>query len=396
MFCLALKKNKFLAVLIILAGVLGSPSLATAQNPREFVLASVQVTGSSRLPEHYLAEELKLLPGSKLNPQQLKDAQFKLYGLGLFKSVFLRLEKANAPKTAILHIELVDDPSVIGPWAIGSTFSLTQGEADSKALGQDSSPMGIRTELISRNLFGALHRGRFEIDMDGEGVYRNIAASYGFPRFSREGVQFDAHVQVTDISQRYMDAMGFGGVGSALWSYDIGIGTFQYGLMLLTNRPPRFEFPGFPKSITAPKVSFERETRLLTFFGSPGYRLKLSLLPSGSWEKTVLQGELGLTQNLGGWADFTIEGSIQGVGDRGLSQRYSSTLDIPLGSSDEQGSFFIKYQYGLDRYDDYELWGRSTTFGLRYHSFGLIAELAFKITRDPSLEGAIEGDPLYD
>ena len=243
---------------------------------KSLIIESIHIKGSDRLPSDFLENELKIKANVPLTKELLQDLQLKLYGLGLFESVILGIEKSEQQGHIKLNIDLRDDPSVVGSWAVGGTLSISKGEATTSAIGSESSPMGIRTEIIARNILTRLHRGRIEVDMDGQGIYRGISASYGFPRFSKEGVQFDSSIQVNDVRKRYMEGMGFGGRGSALWSYEAGAGTFQYVLGMFRNRLPRFGYPGFPSSIVAPQFSYEQETRLRQFFPTEGHRYKIT------------------------------------------------------------------------------------------------------------------------
>ncbi len=358
---------------------------------KQLTLAAVHVEGSARLPKNFLEKELFLTKGQNLTASMIEDIQLKLYGLGLFKSVLVSLEKTPVRGVVNLNIELEDDPTVLGAWAWGGTLKMTHGEASTQTLTEDQPPLGFSGELVSRNLFCSLHRGQVFIDIDSRGVYRNVSASYGFPRFSREGVQFDANIRVTDVEHRYWDAIGFGSEGSAIWNYDIGYGTFKYGLAILANRPPRFTVPGFPSSLAGPRFSFERETRLHRFLPTPGYRIQPSLLLTpGNYDKSVLRIDGASTHRLAD-AIITFSGTLQAVGSEGFSSRVSSQIDIPLDQQHDQGAMYLNIRYGHDSMDQQDIWGRSLTLGLRYHSFGFIAEFAVKVTDAPRLDQFDEG-----
>ena len=297
-----------------------------------------------------------------------------------------------------LNIEIEDDPSVLGPWAIGGTLMVTHGEPRAQTLTEDQPPLGFRGELVSRNLFGALHRGQIMVDIDSVGVYRNITASYGFPRFSQEGIQFDANLRVTDVEHRYWDAMGFGSEGTAIWSYDTGSGTFKYGLGLLANRPPRFTVPGFPKSLIGPKFSYEYETRLHRFLPTEGYRIQPSLLlPPGNYDQTLFRIDAAITEKFFGDSMISMEGALQSVGSLGVSGRFSIQWDIPLDQNQDQGalSTLIGNRASIATIG-ISFKGRSATFGLRYHSFGFIAELALKITDSPDFTEFNQSEAIYE
>lgn len=360
--------------------------IALHANPSGLKIQEIRIEGSHRLPSYFLSEELGLQPGATLDRDAVEEAQIQLYSLGLFSSVLVSLERGSERGNVILVITLEDDPTVLWKAAIGGTLKVTYDEEGSQTLAEDQPPLGAFGQIVSRNLFHSLHRGKVEFDIDGAGIYRHLAASYGFPKFSREGVQFDANISVTDVETRYLDVIGFGSRGSAIWSYDIGWGVLQYGLAMVANRPPRFSLPGFPSSVVGANIGFERETRLHGFLPSSGYRIAPNILiPPGDYENTVFSLSTEYTAILFWNSAATIGLDLQTVGSKGASGRFKAGWHFPFTDGTDKGAVFLEARGGFDRMEGNNLWGQSYTFGIRYHSFGFIAELAFKLTNAPKL-----------
>lgn len=356
---------------------------------RHYVLESISIQGSDRISVETLRRDLGLYEGLHLNDDVVMDTRQQLLGLGLFRSVLLFMKKGSAPGQARLVVDLEDDPTVLGTWAMGGHVRITHGEPDNQTtLNPQNPPLGYQVGLVSRNVFRERHRASALVDMDSKGIIREGHLAWGMPRFARESVQFDARLKVVDVSHRYLEAMAFGARGEAFWSQDMDEATLQYGVAMYLNEKPRFAFPSLPGTIAGPRIGYVRETRLLGFFPSSGLHYSGSfLLPPGATEDAVLELSGAGTLDLDRRAMFTLGGRLLTVGGSGLSSRLEGRVDVPLirpGSDGDMAGLYIRFRAGSDRYEDADLVGSSATFGLRYHSSGFIAELALKVTRMPA------------
>lgn len=355
-----------------------------------YKLESVEMVGSGRMTTDQLTAELGLAPGLPLDDRFVMTARSRILGLGLFKSAILMMRRGTEPGQAKLVIEVEDDPSVLTDWAIGGDLGITVAEDNAYAsLNSAEAPMDYRVGLVSRNAFGDLHRASAVIDMDHTGSLRSGQIAYGLPRFTHEAVQFDAEVSLSDPTYRYLDTLGFGGRGQGLWSLglDSRPGDVQYGVAMYVNNPPRFGMRGYPTSLAGPKIAYYEETRLRRFFYSSGHRFGASIVLSPiDPSQSVFEFSLAGTAQLTSWLYLTTTGDALTVGSKGVGLRAEGRLDLPLGhsaSSGEQGGLFLRLRGGQDRMGPYEFKGSSAIFGVRYHSSGFIAELAFRITHAP-------------
>ncbi len=383
---------KALCILILPAVLAGSGQAAE----RRLLLEKVDVTGSQRLPTAFLERELRLLPGVEVTEEELTADRNRLLGTGLFQSVQFFLSKGQNPGQARLNIELVDDPGVFGTWAWGGSLGLTQDQSSSDQLGGEFNPLSARAQIISRNLFNSLHRASAAVDYDGQGIMRGFHVAYGFPRFSQESVQFDARMEAADAQARYLDILGFGARGQAYWTFDQDNGTrIQYGLAIyMNNRGQRFSLPGFPRTLIGPKIGLYRENRLLSFRPSEGYSYGASvILNSQGLKKMGYELEGAVTENIFGPSMLTAQVQALSVGFESLSYRGSLRWEqpLPILEAASDPGIYLQFTHGTDQYKDFRFEGREARLGLRFHSAGLIADIALAFRTLPeSMKDVLE------
>ncbi len=375
---------KVLSLLTLLGALAGSGQAAE----KRLLLEKVEVTGSSRLPSAFLERELHLVPGSSPSEQELGDDRNRLLATGLFQSVQFFLQKGQTPGQAVLRIELMDDPGVFGSWAWGGALNLTQDQNASENIGGEFNPLSARMQLISRNLFNSLHRASSAVDYDGQGILRGFHVAYGFPRFSEESVQFDARMEAADAQARYLDVLGFGSRGQAYWTFDQNQQTsIQYGLAIyVNNRGSRYALAGFPRALTGPKIGIHSENRLLGFRTSEGYSYSAStILTTRGLNNMGYEVEGAWTESL--WGRSLLTAQVQGltVGWESLSYRASLRWEqaLPILDAAADPEIYLQYTAGGDRFKDLHYNGREARLGLRFHSAGLIADIALSFRSFP-------------
>jgi len=376
-----------LKILCILIGLIFLTGFGQAAD-RQLLLEKVDVTGSIRLPTAFLERELHLEAGSQVTEEQLTADRNRLLGTGLFQSVQFFLQKGQNPGQARLRIELVDDPGVFGAWAWGGSLGLTQDQSNSENLGGEFNPLSAKLQLISRNFFNSLHRASTAIDYDGQGILRSFHVAYGFPRFAKESVQFDARMEAVDAQMRYLDILGFGSRGQAYWTFDQNHNTsIQYGLAIyLNNREQRFSLPGFPQTLAGPKIGLHSENRLLSFRPSAGYAYSASvILSTHRLDEIGYEVEGAWTESL--FASSSLTAQVQGLSVGLESYSYRSSLrweqSLPILDPVSDPSIYLQFIHGSDRYKDLRYQGHEARLGLRFHSAGLIADIAFTMRTFP-------------
>jgi hypothetical protein len=385
-----------LLLICVLAGAgagYGAEPLKTEAAPggrkvQVYKLESVEIQGSTRLAARDLATELGLVKDTPLNDDLVMTTRTRLLGLGLFKSAILVMRKGSQPGYAKLIIELEDDDSVLTDWALGGELGVSLSENAAATVDPDRAPLDYRLGLVGRNLFNNMHRGSLSIEFDSGGHFQGGQLAYGFPRFTREDVQFDAEIAGTNVRHRYLDVLGFGGRGQGLWARTVGgLGEVQYGAAMYVNKGPDFALTGFPNAVAGPKFAYYKETRLHGFFPGEGHLIGASVLVAPTeTEKSVLEVNLAKTFSFADYLYFTLDTRALTVGVDGYSLRGETRFDVPLGHQDpgeDQAEVFLRLRGGHDVIDDTNLVGTAAIVGVRYHSSGFIAELAIKVTRSP-------------
>jgi hypothetical protein len=357
-----------------------------------YQLESFELKGTTRVTPEFLASELGIKPGLRLDDEFVMNTRSRLLGWGIFRSVILVMKKGDKPGWARLIIEVDDDSNVLSDWAMGGILGVSV--ADTKATpfipSASNVPMNFKLGLVGRNLFSELHRGSALVDFDDSGFIRQARFAYGLPRFTHEATQFDAEIAVVDPRYRYFDSRGFGARGQGLWtqsSRESILGEWFYGMAMYLNHTERFRMPGFPRIVAGPKVGFYRETRLRGFFPQEGSMVTGSVVISPmEFHKSVFELGSAYTLQIASWLLTTLEAQITTVGIHGYSARGELRFDLPFVSSDpaaDQAALYFALQGGRDEYEKTRFLGTSALLGMRYHSSGFIADIGLKITHSP-------------
>ena len=377
---------------LILWQSLSFAAIAMAQSPHSTVLETLELSGTDRVDAETLADELGIRPGDPLSDDFVTSTRSRILSLGIFRSCFLAIKKGSAPGKGRLIITVEDEGTVVGPWSMGGVLAMTYGETKTASSGLGSSPLGYRLGLVGRNIGRHMHRASILGDVDGLGVLRESQLAYGLPRFTAEGVQFDAELSVVDPSRRYLDTLGFGGRSQAIWNRTLAhSGTLRYGVGMYLNQREHYKMGGYPAQVVGPKVGYAYEGRLMRFFPGQGSHGDIStILALQSQKNSVVEGGVGHTFAFGDAAYWTFDakGIIAGAKSRGV--RGETRFDLPLrddwspGSSAAAG-LFVRLRTGNDLTEELLTQGSAVILGLRYHSDGFIAEVALQITRSPEV-----------
>ncbi|MDQ3235565.1 MAG: hypothetical protein M3Q07_27465, partial [Pseudobdellovibrionaceae bacterium] len=162
----------------------------------------------------------------------------------------------------------------------------------------------------------------------------------------------------------------------------------------MNNRGQRFSVPGFPRTLIGPKVGIYRENRLLSFRPSEGYSYGASvILNSQGFNKMGYELEGAITENLFGQSMLTAQVQGLSVGFESVSYRGSLRWEQPLPILDAASDpgIYMQFTHGTDRYKEFRYEGREARLGLRFHSAGLIADVAIAFRALPeSMKEALE------
>lgn len=336
---------------------------------------------------------LNLRLGDEINDQRVGEIRQKLLGLGFFRYVLISMKKGSQRNKAKLLIEVEDDVNVLTDWALAGKLGLSQSEVDGKPASSETSPFSYNLSLISRNLFRSLHRGAIGLDLDPDGEFMGGELAYGFPRFAAEDIQFDAYVKAIDSSKRFFEAVGFGAQAAGIWSRSVenGTGNALYGVEMLVNEGRKHKTDGFPRVIAGPLIGYSIETRLRGFIPSSGHAASFkAVVPPGKFGSTLLDLSISKTMRPIEPGATTFNLRVLNVGSSGNAFRLKTDIDIPVvfgrKTAAETAVVFGCFKYARNNTSEGNVVGRSSSFGLRYHSSGFITELAFKVEELPQGE----------
>ena len=116
-----------------------------------------------------------------LDENKIMWARNKLLSFGIFKSVFLRMQKGTQRGLAHLIIEVEEENSVIGDWSLGGIVSIMHAESLGSSKSIENPPSAYRLGLVSRNLFQSMHQGEISCDLDNQSNAREINIIYAIP-----------------------------------------------------------------------------------------------------------------------------------------------------------------------------------------------------------------------
>ncbi len=354
-----------------------TPANQTAQ----YELETIEITGTTRITETQLREQLRIKDHTIMTDDWMVDARTKILGLGIFKDVFFSLKKGSKPGLAKLVFKAEDDEHVLSDWAVGGEFGLSLTEPTA-AFGEDSVFRGYKLGLIARNILRESHRGAVIGDIDSRGnlVFGQVA--YGLPRFVSEAIQFDSALTVVEPRERYFETEGYGLKIQSMWTRQRKGVDVTYGAAWYSNTHTRYRLEDWPEVVAGPKVGLQRETRFMGFFPSPGYRAALSLMPSLVHRaEAIVESELAGTIMPWNLAALTLTGKTMTTGKKAITTRAEAKIEVPLTSSSRglRSQFYIAVRNGLDRYKDQKISGTESVAGFRYHSTGFIGDLSFRI-----------------
>ena len=387
------------ALLLMLAASFAIPCQAQLGDPGEkdefkdqlrlLTLESFEIVGTVRMDRVTVERELGIVPGIVLDGDFVWKTRQRLLGLGIFRSVLLYMKKGKKPHTAHLVIECEDDPGVLGAWAMGAMARVSYDDSANRNDISGDTPVDFQLEVVGRNIARRLYRGELGLGLDTGGSIDQAHIAFGSPRFSDNDQQIDAEFTVNGVRQRYFDCMGFCAGASALVSRDAGdYSWWSLGLAMLHNEGSKYAMPGFPARVDGPQVSLVKDTRLKGFVLGDGYRYGASATLSAERPvESVVQANIAYTLSLHDLLSVTFDGAALWVGVRGASGRLGGLIDIPLykeqRSIKDHAKLYVKWQAGADRYEGENLKGSATTVGIRCHRFGLIADIALKVTMLP-------------
>jgi outer membrane protein insertion porin family len=170
----------------------------------EGMLEGITVKGNEKTKTHVITREMKVKPGEAFNVKDARRSMQKVYNLGYFEDVNMKLNPGKQPNSVILETNVVEQKT--GVFSIGGGYSQSDGL------------VGI-IELGDNNFRGTGDKVKLHWEFGGSGSNgRNYELSYTRPWLDSK--QTSASVSLYNMTNEYTD-YGYNGDDRAIRStYD--------------------------------------------------------------------------------------------------------------------------------------------------------------------------------
>ena len=132
----------------------------------EGVLEGIQIKGNEKTKDYVITREMKLKPNQPFNVKDAKRSMQKVYNLGYFEDVNMKLNPGKEPNAIVLETTVVEQKT--GKFSIGGGYSKSDGMIGIIELGDD-------------NFRGTGDKINFHWEFGGTASNRNYSVSYTRP-----------------------------------------------------------------------------------------------------------------------------------------------------------------------------------------------------------------------
>jgi outer membrane protein insertion porin family len=132
----------------------------------EGMLEGIEVKGNEKTKTHVITREMKLKPNQPFNVKDAKRSMQKVYNLGYFEDVNMKLNPGKEPNAIVLETTVVEQKT--GRFSIGGGYSKSDGMIGIIELGDD-------------NFRGTGDKVKFHWEFGGSASNKNYEVSYTRP-----------------------------------------------------------------------------------------------------------------------------------------------------------------------------------------------------------------------
>lgn len=176
-----------------------SPSGVLTVKINEGMLENIVVKGNDKTKDYVITREMNLKPGEPFNAKTARRSMQKVYNLGYFDDVNMKLNPGKEPNAVSLEADVVEQKT--GTFSIGGGYS------------QDDGLVGI-IELGDNNLGGSGDKAKIHWEFGGNTSSKNYEVDYTHPWLDDK--QTSIGFSIYDMTNQYSDY----GVESLDGSYD--------------------------------------------------------------------------------------------------------------------------------------------------------------------------------
>ncbi len=154
----------------------------------EGILEGIQVKGNEKTKTNVITREIKLKPNQPFNVKDAKRSMQKVYNLGYFEDVNMKLNPGQEPNAIVLETTVVEQKT--GRFSIGGGYSKNDGMVGIIELGDD-------------NFRGSGDKVKLHWEFGGNASNRNYELSYNRPWLDSK--QTSLGFSVYDMTNEYTD-----------------------------------------------------------------------------------------------------------------------------------------------------------------------------------------------
>jgi len=166
----------------------------------EGMLEGIEVKGNEKTKTHVITREMKLKPNQPFNVKDAKRSMQKVYNLGYFEDVNMKLNPGKEPNAIVLETTVVEQKT--GRFSIGGGYSKSDGMIGIIELGDD-------------NFRGTGDKVKFHWEFGGSASNKNYEISYNRPWLDDK--QTSLGFSFYDMTNEYTD---YDDDGNETASYD--------------------------------------------------------------------------------------------------------------------------------------------------------------------------------
>lgn len=174
-------------ILTKVSDVAMSPGGVLTLTINEGLVENIVVKGNDKTKTHVITREMKIKPGEPFNSKEAKRSMQKVYNLGYFEDVNMKLNPGKEPNAVVLEADVVEQKT--GTFSVGGGYSKADGM------------VGI-IELGDNNFRGSGDKVKFHWEF-GATSFRNYEVSYTRPWLDSK--QTSLSFSVYNMTNEYTD-----------------------------------------------------------------------------------------------------------------------------------------------------------------------------------------------
>lgn len=225
-------------ILAKISDVSMSPGGVLTLTINEGVLEGIVVKGNEKTKDYVITREMKLKPGEAFNVKDARRSMQKVYNLGYFEDVNMKLNPGKDPNAVVLETSVVEQKT--GTFSIGGGYSKSDGL------------IGI-IELGDNNFKGTGDKVKLHWEFGGEASNKNYEVGYTRPWLDSKQTSFNFNFY--DMTNEYSDYYDNGGLRSTYdkkrhgWDITLGRPQGEYAQNYITLKHRQDDYVGWVEGI---------------------------------------------------------------------------------------------------------------------------------------------------